>query len=121
MYNRLTTQWDHHPPGTLVVAVAGDVDAGTAPRLTDAISTARAENADASHLLLDLTAVTFLDSSGLAVLVETASTCNRAGQSLLLIANTSSVLRPLQLTGLDEILPITAKHAAAPVTPATAN
>ena len=54
--------------GQAVVAVHGEVDLYTAPRLWETIDAAMASTPH--ELVIDLTDVTFLDSSGLSVLVR---------------------------------------------------
>jgi anti-anti-sigma factor len=55
--------------GTLIVTVAGEVDPDTAPALTTAINDCITQ-AGGRPCVLDLTAVTFLDSAGLTALLE---------------------------------------------------
>lgn len=86
----------------LVVTVNGEIDAGTAERVNDEFS--RARQGDERSVVLDLTGVGFLDSAGLAAVVEIASVCHKADQSFTVAATTRAVLHPLKLTGLDRIL-----------------
>ena len=55
-------------PDGSTLRLAGEVDAATAPRLVDALSTLNG----ASETTLDLTALTFIDSSGLHAIVAHA-------------------------------------------------
>ena len=63
-------------------------------------------------VVLDLSRVQFLDSAGLAVLVETAGRCAKAGQEFQLVCTTRGVLRPLQIAGLDAIFTILTERPA---------
>ena len=102
----LTVEW-RRGRDLLLVAASGEVDASASTRLQEGIAAAHAVDEPASPtLVLDLTHVDFLDSAGLAVLVETASDCHKAGQELRLVATTRAVLNPLKLTGLDQIFTI---------------
>lgn len=102
----LTVEWER-ARDVLVVSANGEVDAGTATRLQEGIAAARSADVPESPLLaLDLTHVGFLDSAGLAVLVEVASDCHKAEQELRIVANSRAVLNPLKLTGLDQIFTI---------------
>jgi anti-sigma B factor antagonist len=81
------------------VTVSGEVDLDTAPQLGDH---ALAALKDVSvHLVLDLRGVTFMDSTGLKVLLALAHRAGLAGGSLVLVAPTRPVHRILTLTGLD--------------------
>ncbi len=70
-------------------AVSGEIDAHTAPD----VATAIAESSD-DRLVIDLSGVEFVDSSGLRVLIEAHQSRLDGGRSLAL-ANPSSVVRRL--------------------------
>lgn len=92
--------------GCPVLSVAGEIDALTAPMLQAAIRSGLSENGP-GQLVLDLTAVTFLGSAGLAVLVGAVREAGRQHASLRIVAdNTRPVLRPIEVTGLDSVLPV---------------
>jgi anti-sigma B factor antagonist len=56
-------------------------------------------------VIVDLTAVTFLGSHGLAALVEAALKAEQRSEPLRLVVDEArAVTRPLQITGLDEVL-----------------
>jgi anti-anti-sigma factor len=83
-----------------VLTVVGEVDLDTAGTLADeAIS---ASSTGAAHLVIDLGGVTFLDSSGLKVLVATRKRTEQAGQGLSLVAVPRAVMRVLTVTALDQ-------------------
>ncbi|WP_279537801.1 STAS domain-containing protein [Amycolatopsis acidicola] len=94
-----------HTPESVVVVADGEVDASTAARFKETVADAR-ENGKHADVYLDLTAVTFLDSAGLAALVEVASQCHNADQKLRLVCTTRAVLNPIKLTGLDQVFTI---------------
>ena len=61
--------------------------------------------ADGRPVVVDLTAVTFLGSHGLAALAEAASKAEQRREPLRVVVDeTLAVIRPLQITGLDEVL-----------------
>lgn len=73
--------------------LCGEIDAATAPRLLAALS--RAEGV----VVLDLSEVTFIDSSGLRVFIELA---HRIGSESFVLREPSKPFRRLlELTGLD--------------------
>ncbi|MBV9921028.1 MAG: STAS domain-containing protein [Pseudonocardia sp.] len=93
---------------TLLV-VEGEIDTLTAGALERALSGLLAEPAEV--LVVDLTAVTFLASSGLAVLIRTA---NEAGERRLrLVAAARAVRRPMEITGSDQLFDLYPDRAAA--------
>ncbi|MFD4255750.1 STAS domain-containing protein [Amycolatopsis thermoflava] len=103
------TRWTREG-SEVVVTIVGEVDLTTAPRVREAVKDARDSVAPVAltTVILDLSEVEHLDSLGLAVLVETAAECHSAEQALALICPTPVVTRPLEMTGLDGILTITA-------------
>lgn len=86
---------------TVVLAVTGELDMLTAPRLEEATHQTLENSPQA--LILDLTNVTFLSSAGISVLV---SAHKHAGDrtDILIVASETATLRPLQLMGLDHDL-----------------
>lgn len=97
--------------GVPVVQASGEIDQLTAPALSEAIG--RMLDAPGSAVLVDLTAVGFLGSAGLAVLVEAATRAEKDARQLRVIADGPPVLRPLALTGLETVLSIHPTREAA--------
>jgi anti-sigma B factor antagonist len=87
--------------GTAVLAVRGELDMLTAPELETALSAllATAE----PRLVVDLSAVTFLASRGLATLLRAARRAEESGRALHLVVTSRAVLRPLEVTGSDQL------------------
>jgi anti-sigma B factor antagonist len=81
--------------------VAGELDIATAPRVWDAWATVSLEESDA--IVFDLSAVTFIDSSGLNALVKVAHEDARHRLRMILSAR---VARVVDLAHLRESLPI---------------
>lgn len=88
-----------------VIHVAGDLDMHSAARLTDAIDLALGAGAG-PVIYLDLSEVTFVDSSGLAALIHGEVAVSAAERSLVLRSVPESVMRPLRMTQLDGSLHI---------------
>lgn len=100
---------------TLVLVLDGDIDLHTAPTVREALESALAEAP--RRLVVDLSAVRFLNSAGLAVLLDG----HRAAASrtdLRLVATTRATWRPLQITRAHEHLVIHSSRAAAVSAPA---
>lgn len=87
--------------GVVVVSVRGALDVVTSVHLTDAASPA-AENAN-NGLIIDLTEVDMLSSSGLTALLRTVDLLP-TGASAALIAPHPGVQRPITLSGLDRVI-----------------
>jgi anti-sigma B factor antagonist len=81
-----------------LVRVAGEVDLATSPRLRDALE--RTIAAGSSVVRLDMTGVTFLDSSGISVLVDTQQRLHAASARLVLHGVGAQTKRVLEISGL---------------------
>jgi anti-sigma B factor antagonist len=102
----------HHVGGAEVLVVVGEVDMASAGQLRSEVFRCLAERP--AVLVLDLAAVTFLDSAGLAVLVE-AHRAAAPHTALCVVADQHAVLSPIQITELDRVLAVYAsvEHALA--------
>lgn len=92
---------DRPAAGVVVATVSGEVDMLTAPALRAVVL---AELDDCAVLVIDLSGVGFLGSAGLAVLVEASHEAQRRQVELRLVAGGRAVRRPLEITGLAEVL-----------------
>jgi anti-sigma B factor antagonist len=97
--------------GAVVVAVAGEVDLLTAPELEQALLTTLDKRPPV--LVIDLTEVGFLASAGLGVLVKVYSAVDQQRTKLRVVASSREARRPLQVTGLLEILAVYATREEA--------
>jgi anti-sigma B factor antagonist len=88
-------------PGTAVLQVRGEIDTLTAPAFT-AATTDLVSGPDTT-LVIDLSEVRFLASSGLAVLITAANRAEERGARLRLVVATRAVRRPLEITGTDQL------------------
>lgn len=99
--------------GLTVLTVRGEVDALTAPRLGTALDELMGSPGD-HRVALDLEGVTFLASSGLGVLIDTARRAARADRTLFVVATARAVLRPLEVTGSAQLFTVVPDLAAIP-------
>lgn len=97
--------------GRTVVAVGGEIDVYTAPRLRDTITTL--VGAGAYHLVVDLSAVEFLDSTGLGVLVGGLKKVRSHDGSLVLVCSQERLLKIFRITGLSKVFAIHPDQASA--------
>lgn len=84
--------------GAAVLGVRGEVDAATAPAFREAVT--RAHDLGVP-VVFDLTGVTFMDSSGLHVLLEASRAQDKDHPSQLIRDASRQVRRLLELTGLE--------------------
>ncbi len=94
-----------------VVAVAGEVDVATAPRLRDRLD--EAIDRGPPLLVADLSSVTFIDSMGLGVLIGAAKRVDEAGVTLRVVIAEPRILKLFEITGLLEIFTIVSSREQA--------
>lgn len=84
--------------------LAGEIDAHTAPMLEKSL--AERLSSGSVHTDLDLRGVTFMDSSGLRVVVAATEALRAVDGDLTLVAPTSSVAKLIEVSGLSDHLSI---------------
>lgn len=97
--------------GRPVLDVRGDVDLSSSPKLRDAIL--EAVGPRSPSLAVNLAGVTYMDSSGLATLVEAFQTTRTHGGHLVLFGLTDRIRRIFELAHLDHVFRILADEQAA--------
>ena len=85
--------------GYSVVEVSGEVDVYTAPQLDEQLS--GLVEAGSYQLVVDLSAVEFLYSTGLGVLVKALKRVREHGGSLAVVTSTDRISKVFRITGLD--------------------
>ena len=93
----IQTELSGHPP---VLHVRGDIDASTSAALTAAVDDLA--SASDGPLVIDLSKVTFMDSSGLSVLIN----AHQRGFTIVVRQPSEVVRRVVELTGLEAVLVI---------------
>src|SRR5437763_7945983 len=89
--------------GLGVVAVVGELDCATAPRLSEAL----AEMAEPGRVIVvDLSDTEFMDCAGLAPLVAACEHQRELGGDLIVDAPTSAVSRVIECTHLDGMMTV---------------
>ena len=93
-----------------VVGVSGEVDVYAAPALREGLTELLK---DGRSVVVDLTEVGFLDSTGLGALVAARTTAAEQGASLPLVCTHQRILKLFTITGLDGVFKIYDSVAAA--------
>jgi len=87
-----------------VVAVSGEIDLSTSGELETAVVSALQN--ETGHLTLDFSEVSFLDSSGLGVVVKALKRAKEANTIFDVVSANERVLKVFNLTGLDTLITI---------------
>jgi anti-sigma B factor antagonist len=95
---------EQRDPDTRIISVAGEIHVTTAPefsqRLNDAIS------AGTHGVVIDMSQVEFIDSTGLSVLLNGLRRVTRSDGRLALVVTNPTVLRLFEITKLDSTFDI---------------
>ena len=97
-------------PSVCVIA-DGEIDSTSAPVLREQIVSLLDDGV--TDLTVDLTAVSFLDSAGLCVLAATYRRMSAENHRMRVLAGSRAVIRPLQITGLYDLLQVETVAAGA--------
>jgi len=92
--------------GWTVLAVVGELDLAAAPKVRQAVITA--VGGPSGDVVLDLSAVDFIDSSGLGIVIGALKRVRNRGGRLRVVAAEPQVVKVFELTELDRILPLAA-------------
>ena len=95
----------------LVVAAVGEIDASNA----DVVDTAISNGLMGGHkqVLLDFARVTFIDSTGLGVLVKSHRAADAAGARFAVVHPTPQTRKLIRVLGLDQLLRVYESHEEA--------
>ena len=89
--------------GTVIVGFSGDVDLQSSPEARKILLECVARKIS---VLVDLSKVNYIDSSGIASLVESLQTARKGGSDLFLVSVSEAALRVLELARLDKVFTI---------------
>ena len=87
-----------------VIGVTGEIDVYTAPTLRERLNEVVADGQH--HLVVDMSGVDFLDSTGLGVLVGGLKRVRSQNGSLQLVCDQEKILKVFRITGLTKVFPI---------------
>ena len=99
---------------TCLIKAGGELDRSTADRLSSALDAARA---DGVTTLLDLSAVSFIDTAGLRVLLCSGEAFDAHDQAWFIVGASSAVWRVVELTGTRSQLPLVAPPSSTRIAP----
>jgi anti-sigma B factor antagonist len=89
--------------GAIVVSFEGDVDLQTSPDVRKVLLECVGRG---QSVVVDLSGIGYIDSSGVASLVEGFQTARKSGHNLVLASVSDGALRVLKLARLDKVFTI---------------
>ncbi|MBO0899522.1 STAS domain-containing protein [Cellulomonas sp. zg-ZUI222] len=87
-----------------VLHVTGEIDVASADRLRERVSVLLSDGR--TDLVVDLTGVTFMDSTGLGLLVGALKRARLLGGRLVLVVDSERLLKVFRITGLTQVFTI---------------
>ncbi len=90
--------------GTAILGLRGEVDVYTAPKLKSSLIDLVDEGS--YDIVVDLSEVDFIDSSGLGVLVGGLKRVKSHEGSISLVCSQENILKIFRITGLNKVFPI---------------
>lgn len=97
--------------GSVCIVATGEIDSSSAPQFRQTLEGVLNEPG-LTELVVDLAGVTFLDSAGLCVLAAAHRRIKGRGVQLRVLASSRAVIRPLQITGLWDLLRVEQSNVA---------
>jgi anti-sigma B factor antagonist len=94
-----------------LVIASGEIDAATAGSVADAVSGALSDGH--KRILLDFAEVTFIDSTGLGVLVKSHRAAEAVDATFAVVHPTPQTLKLIRVLGLDQLLHVYDSHEQA--------
>lgn len=94
-----------------LLTLSGEVDVYAAPRLKEELVSAIEDGC--VNVIVDLERVSFIDSSGLGVLVSALRRARERDGTVRIVCTRENVLKILRITGLDKVFPIFADASEA--------
>lgn len=86
-----------------MLRLSGELDLATVDKLRDAVKDSLSGS---RHLVLDLSGLAFIDSSGLRELYRATTASGRDGWRLELVGAQGDVLQTIRMSGMDRVLPL---------------
>src|SRR3954454_7741164 len=91
------------PDGPRVITARGELDRIELPSLRSALQKALS---DVQHLILDMSDVSYIDSTVLAALIADSMEADERGKQLVIVTGTGGIMRSLELKGLTQVMHI---------------
>jgi anti-anti-sigma factor len=88
-----------------LVRIRGDLDIQVVERVTDALT--RLESDEPELLVIDLSQLSFMDSTGMAAIAAASIRAREAGRRFAIVMPPAGVRRAIEITGLEEVITTT--------------
>jgi anti-sigma B factor antagonist len=106
MVTAWATEAEVRDDGHAVLAISGELDIATAPRLRGTVGDLMGQGV--RHLEIDLDGCTFIDSTGMGALLWAAHRLQAAGGDLTAVHAHGAPSEAMHVAGLDHVIPLRA-------------
>ena len=100
-----------HEASVCTLTLNGEIDVYTAPELKAQLG--EAIDSGCINVIVDLEGVSFIDSSGLGVLVSALRRARERDGAVRIVCTRENILKIFRITGLDKVFPIFSDVAGA--------
>lgn len=87
-------------------SIVGEVDASTSPTVAEALAVVPEGGRTSGRIVVETSGVSFIDSSGLRVLIELSERATALGAQVVLASPSRSMARLIELTGLNDLFSV---------------
>lgn len=108
---RLGLETEQVRDGVYIVSPAGELDLYTCPEFKEELL--RVISTGASHVVVDLSLTTFVDSTALGVLLRGVERLRATDGRLSVVSPDENILKVFRVTGLDRVFELHASRAEA--------
>jgi anti-sigma B factor antagonist len=108
---RLKVTSERVAPGQHVLALTGEIDLYTSPEFKDELLRVAADGAE--YVVIDLTETTFIDSTGLGVILRGVERLGRSGGKLVVVCTDRNIRKVFEVTGLDRVFTLYGERSEA--------
>ncbi len=95
----------HDKDNSLIMTISGEIDHRYAVRIRNEADRRIVTYPD-KHFVIDLTNVTFMDSSGIGVIIGRYKLIKSFGTSLSIVSTNPTLEKILSMSGIEKIIPI---------------
>jgi anti-sigma B factor antagonist len=100
-----------HQESQCEITLRGEVDVYTAPKLKEKLVAVIGDGC--ANVIVNLEGVSFIDSSGLGVLVSALRRARERDGAVRIVCTRENILKIFRITGLDKVFPVFADIADA--------
>lgn len=92
--------------GAMIAFLKGEIDHHSAPDMREAIDDAIIGNDTAKHVILDFSSVSFMDSSGVGLVMGRYRLASQKGKTIELVGLSSRNYKIMRMSGVEKLMSV---------------